>query len=136
MSLFRTHLHVHVTWLSKMAEHSETVVFKMARFLANVHIVVGFLMLGFGIADSYTSLSNVYSQFWTGWIFIASCFGLWVSQKYSQKQDRKSRLSARSLLISGRHARSLLLMWFVHGILYLLPAFCPYEKQSSLKVSK
>lgn len=72
----------YVTWSSKMAENSKTVV-KMARSLAVVHIIVGFLMICCGIAE--TNLPDW--GFLAIWIFIAISFGFWVSYEYSQKLD-------------------------------------------------
>ena len=51
-----------------MAENSAKVA-NMARVLAIVHIIVGFLLICFGIAD------RVVEYFWTGDI----CFGIWTS---------------------------------------------------------
>ena len=61
---------------TNMADISENVV-KMARFLAIAHIIVGFLLIIFGIADGVTSF--LYSNFWTGHIFFGIWIGVWVS---------------------------------------------------------
>ena len=52
----------------------------MARFLAIAHIVVGFLLLIFGIADGVTSIRGNNYEFWTGDIFFGVWIGAWVSK--------------------------------------------------------
>ena len=61
-----------------MADKSENVV-KMARFLAIVHIIVGFLLISFGIADGVTSFLYYSYNFWTGYVFFGIWIGVWVS---------------------------------------------------------
>jgi len=63
-----------------MADNTENVV-KMARFLAIAHIIVGFLLISFGIADGVTSISyhSTIYDFWTGYIFFGIWIGVWVS---------------------------------------------------------
>lgn len=69
------------TWpVSKMAENTETAV-KMARCLAVVHIIVGFLLACFGIPK--TNLPTW--EFFSAWISAAICFGFWVSYENDQK---------------------------------------------------
>ena len=53
--------------LLKMADTSAKAA-QMARILAIVHIIVGFLLFCFGIADL------VVGYFWTGY----GCFGIWI----------------------------------------------------------
>ena len=61
-----------------MAVSSRTV--SMVRVLAIFHIVVGALLIIFGIADSVTALSNAQSfSFLTGIIFFGVWIGTWVS---------------------------------------------------------
>ena len=50
----------------------------MVRVLAIFHIVVGALLIIFGIADGVTSLVTGY-QFYTGRIFYGVWIGTWVS---------------------------------------------------------
>ena len=59
----------------KMAIFSTTVM--MARVLAIFHIVVGALLIIFGIADGVTSFDA--DAFWTGQIFFGVWIGTWVS---------------------------------------------------------
>ena len=56
----------------KMADNTEAAV-KMARLLAIAHIVVGFLLLCFGIADAALMWPSLYPAIST------ICFGIWVS---------------------------------------------------------
>ncbi|XP_068737649.1 uncharacterized protein [Montipora capricornis] len=56
-----------------MADNSRKAV-AMARFLAIVHIVVGSLLIIFGIADSVTTINDRNYYFWTGYGF----FGIWI----------------------------------------------------------
>lgn len=55
-----------------MAESSAKVA-KMARILAFVHIIVGFLLICFGIAD------RLVEYFWTGYGCFRVWIGIWVS---------------------------------------------------------
>ena len=55
-----------------MADNSANVA-KMARVFAIVHIIVGFLLICFGIAD------GVVQYFWTGYIWFGVWTGVWVS---------------------------------------------------------
>ena len=64
---------------TNMVENSENVV-KMARFLAIAHIIVGFLLISFGIANAITTNSFRFYFFWTGYIFFGIWIGVWVSQ--------------------------------------------------------
>ena len=66
---------------TKMADNTENVV-KMARFLAIVHIIVGFLLINFGIADAVTSFKFHSYGFWAGYIFFGIWIGVWVSCLY------------------------------------------------------
>ena len=59
-----------------MAVSSGTV--SMVRVLAIFHIVVGGLLIIFGIADGVTSLVTGY-QFYTGRVFYGVWIGTWVS---------------------------------------------------------
>ncbi|XP_044181687.1 uncharacterized protein LOC114969462 [Acropora millepora] len=60
-----------------MAVSSRTV--SMVRVLAIFHIVVGALLIIFGIADSVTSLTNSHRlTFWTGFIFFGVWIGTWM----------------------------------------------------------
>ena len=52
---------------SNMADNSGKVA-NMARILAIVHIIVGFLLICFGIAD------RAVEYFWTGY----GCYGIWI----------------------------------------------------------
>ena len=60
---------------TKMANNLQTVV-KMARGLAIAHIVVGALLICFGIADY---LTQVGVSFFAGYIFFGVWIGVWVS---------------------------------------------------------
>jgi len=52
----------------------------MVRVLAILHIVVGALLIIFGVADGVTSLTNSHRlTFWTGFIFFGVWIGIWVS---------------------------------------------------------
>jgi len=55
-----------------MVENSAKVA-KMARILAIVHIIVGVLLICFGIAD------RAVEYFWTGYVGFGIWIGLWVS---------------------------------------------------------
>ena len=57
----------HCVTLSKMADNAGKVA-NMARILAIVHIIVGFLLICFGIAD------RAVEYFWTGY----GCYGIWI----------------------------------------------------------
>ena len=60
-----------------MAVSSTTV--SMVRVLAILHIVVGALLIIFGIADGVTSLDTGDYMFWNGQIFFGVWIGTWVS---------------------------------------------------------
>ncbi|KAK2548969.1 hypothetical protein P5673_030717 [Acropora cervicornis] len=50
----------------------------MVRVLAILHIVVGALLIIFGVADGVTSLTNSHRlTFWTGFIFFGVWIGIW-----------------------------------------------------------
>ena len=53
-----------------MADKSAKMIANMARVLAIVHIIIGFLLLAFGIADLVVMLS------WSG--YPDPCFGIWI----------------------------------------------------------
>ena len=53
----------------------------MARFLAIFHIVVGSLLIIFGIADSVTTINDSNEYFWTGYGFFGVWIGTWVSDR-------------------------------------------------------
>ena len=55
-----------------MADNSGRVVV-MTRILAIVHIIVGFLLICFGIAD------RAVEYFWTGYVSYGIWIGVWVS---------------------------------------------------------
>ena len=61
----------------KMAVSRTTV--SMVRVLAIFHIVVGALLIIFGIADGVTSFTIDSDRFWTGRIFFGVWIGTWVS---------------------------------------------------------
>ena len=61
----------------KMAVSSTTV--SMVRVLAIFHIVVGALLIIFGIADGVTSFTTGGYRFWTGQVFFGVWIGTWVS---------------------------------------------------------
>ncbi|XP_068706835.1 uncharacterized protein [Montipora foliosa] len=50
----------------------------MARFLAIAHIIVGSLLIIFGIADGVTSINRRSYGFWTGHVFFGVWIGAWV----------------------------------------------------------
>ena len=60
-----------------MAVSSRTV--SLVRSLAIFHIVVGALLIIFGIADGVTSLATRGYTFWTGVVFFGVWIGTWVS---------------------------------------------------------
>ena len=68
--------------VSKMADHSITVA-RMARLLSIAHIIVGVLLLGFGIADGVMTTSYHYSDFWSGHVYFGVWIGIWVSSYFT-----------------------------------------------------
>lgn len=66
---------LHLAFFTNMAENSATVA-KMARILAKLHIIVGSLLICFGIAD----LAVQY--FYTGYYSFGIWTGVWVSCAY------------------------------------------------------
>ncbi|XP_068737647.1 uncharacterized protein [Montipora capricornis] len=50
----------------------------MARFLAIAHIIVGSLLIIFGIADGVTSINRRSYGFWTGHVFFGVWIGAWM----------------------------------------------------------
>ena len=63
-----------------MADNSRKAV-AMARFLAIAHIIVGSLLIIFGIADGVTSINSFIYGFWTGYVFFGVWIGAWVSDR-------------------------------------------------------
>ena len=51
----------------------------MVRLLAIVHIIVGFLLICFGIADRVVE----YRDSWTGYWYYGIWMGIWVSTQYN-----------------------------------------------------
>ena len=62
----------------KMADHSANVA-KMARFLAILHIVIGALLICFGIADRLVYDYEYYYGVTTGYYYYGVWIGIWVS---------------------------------------------------------
>ena len=60
-----------------MADNSRIVV-TMARCLAIGHIIIGFMLLCFGIADGATTDLYDYYEFWVGSVYFGVWIGLWV----------------------------------------------------------
>ncbi len=63
-------------FINNMADNSAKVV-KMARILAILHIIVGVLLICFGIADR-----TVNNKLWPGGFCFGIWIGVWVSMKY------------------------------------------------------
>ena len=57
-----------------MADYSANVA-KMARLLAIAHIIIGTLLICFGIADRLVQSYEV----WTGYVYFGVWIGIWVS---------------------------------------------------------
>ena len=76
-----------------MAENSAKVA-NMARNLAIVHIIVGFLLICFGIAD------RVVECFWTGYGGYGIWMGIWVSCAFFQVYVACAIFNSKRLSIS------------------------------------
>ena len=54
---------------------------KMARFLAIMQIIIGVVLIGFGIADRLVKGRGYYYYYnWTGYVYFGIWIGIWVSK--------------------------------------------------------
>ena len=74
----------------------------MVRFLAIAHIVIGLLLISFGIADGVTTLRGRNYVFWTGYGFFGVWIGTWVSSEGSRGQRFRAYLKKK---ITKKHLR-------------------------------
>ena len=87
-----------------MAENSAKVA-NMARNLAIVHIIVGFLLICFGIAD------RAVEYFWTGYGGYGIWMGIWVSCAFFQVYVACAIFNSKRLSISLSWQKSGLPLW-------------------------
>ena len=72
---------------------------KMARFLAIIQIVIGVLLIGFGIADRLVKGRGYYYYYhydWTGYVYFGIWIGIWVSKCSHFMKIKILYLQARS----------------------------------------
>ena len=69
---------------------------KMARFLAIMQIIIGVVLIGFGIADRLVKGRGYYYYYnWTGYVYFGIWIGIWVSK--SSLHEYKNIISLSTL---------------------------------------